>query len=453
MVTTSVPDIRGVNSAPRRTDNPIPRLSALPWIGAPRAVLSHPGQYLLNGWLRLGPVFGFRLFGMNLVAMIGPDANRLILISEREKFSHAIGYRTVTPLLGDGLLFQDGELHRRNRTLMMPAFHHGAVRGFFEVMSECAHRHATQWARAGRACMYDRFRRLTFEIMARLVLGVRGDLEIEHLSRLNDRLARGTTSFPRVHWRWTTYGKGVRARDELRAYLRGVIRERRDQPGTDALGLLMAAQTEDGEQLNEDELLEQAVILMFAGHETTTSMLTSFLLALERYSPVRSALRDEQRRVVGSGDLTADHLKDLDLLDRVLKEVERLWPPISLCQRGVVHDVEFAGYTIPAGASVVYSPWATHRLPEIFEQPDRFDPERFAPPRSEHRRTPCGLIGFGGGPRLCIGQAFALMEVKIVASLLLRGYTWDIESPDPPLRWVPTLHPRNGLPGGIVPIE
>jgi retinoid hydroxylase len=383
------------------------------------------------------------------VALIGPEAHRLIMVTQRERFSHALGYAFVRKVLGDGLLFQDGEVHRRNRTLMTPAFHQRGVQQYFEVMSDRAAAHVERWARQGRGLMYDRLRHLTFDIMARLILGVSGDVEIARLSGLNDQLAKGTVAFLRVDWPWTTFGKGLRARDALRAYLREVIRARRDTPGGDALGLLIAARDEAGAALSEDELLEQAVILMFAGHETTTSMLTSFLLALREYPAVHRRLFEEQRRVVGAGELTLDHVKELHDLDLVLKEVERLWPPISLCQRGVVEAVECAGYVLPPGTLVIYSPWVTHRLPEVFRDPDRFDPDRFAPPREEHRATPYSLAGFGGGPRLCIGQAFAQLEMKIVAALLVRRYRCELDAGDPRLRYVPTLYPRSGLPGTI----
>jgi cytochrome P450 len=411
-------------------------------------MLSDPGGYLLRGWRTCGPVFSLRLMGMKMVALIGPEANRQVLVTHRERFSHALGYAMVRKILGDGLLFQDGDVHRRNRTLMTPAFHQKGVQQYFDTMVACADAHVERWATDGPGPMYERFRHLTFEIMSTLVLGVDGDVGIERLSTLNDRLARGTSAFFRVAWPWTTYGRGIAARDALRATLRDVIRARRGRPGTDALGLLMAARDEHGDALDEDELLEQAVILMFAGHETTTSMLSSFLLALRDHPTWHDRLVAEQRRVVGDGPLRIDHLRQLTDLDLVLNEVERLWPPISLCQRGVVAPVEVHGHTLEPGTLVIYSPWVTHHLPDVFRDPDRFDPERFAPPREEHR-TPYALIGFGGGPRLCIGQAFALLEMKVIASLLLRRYRWELAADDPRLVHVPTLHPRSGLPGVV----
>jgi cytochrome P450 len=430
----------------------LPQRAGVPWVGAPWAMLSNPGAWLLDGYRAHGRVFAFRLVGMRMVALLGPDANRFVLATARERFSHGLGYALVRDILGDGLLFQDGEVHRRNRTLMTPAFHQKGVQAYFDVMADCAETHVARWAAAGPGRMYERLRHLTFEIMARLILGVDGGVELERLGRLNDVLARGTTAFLRVGWPWTTYGRGLRARDALRAYLRGVIRARRAAPGGDALGLLMAARDDDGAALDEDELLEQAVILMFAGHETTTSLLSSWLLAMRDHPHVHARLVAEQRRVVGDGPLRLEHLRALDELDRTLKEVERLWPPISLCQRGVTETVEFDGHTLSPGTLVVYSPWVTHRMADVFRDPERFDPDRFAPPREEHRATPYALVGFGGGPRLCIGQAFSLLEAKVIASLLLRRYRCDVAPGDPNLRWVPTVHPRTGLPGTVHPL-
>lgn len=427
----------------------VPSLATVPWLGQPWAFLSHPGEYLLRGYRQHGPVFRTRLFGMSLVAVLGPDANRRLLASHRDHFSHAVGYAMVRKVLGDGLLFQDGAVHARNRALMTPAFHQRAVHSYFDVMQRTAEAHVARWTRAGRGAMYERFRELTFEIMARLVLGLDGDLRLAELGALNDQLAKGSAAFLRVGWRWTTYGRGLRARDALRAYLRTVIAARRDAPGADALGLLVAARDEHGEALSEDELLDQAVILMFAGHETTTSLLTSLLMSLRDHPRVAEALVEEQRRVVGDGPLRVEHLRDLVRLDAALKEVERLLPPISLGQRGVVRDVEIGGYHLPAGTMVIFSPYVTHRLPQVYRDPDRFDPDRFLPPREEQKATPYALVGFGGGPRLCIGLAFAQLEAKIVASLLLRRCRWQLAPGPTPLRWVPTLHPLDGLPGTV----
>ncbi len=427
----------------------IQRHRGLPWLGAPRRILSHPGRYLLEGYRRFGPIFRFQLFGMEMVALIGPDANRMIMTTHRGLLSHAEGYRIVRDVLGDGLLFQDGEVHRRNRALMMPAFHQQGVAGYFDTMLEITDRHLGRWAHQGGGLALERFRDLAFEIMAQLVLGVHGDVDLARLRFLNDELARGAIFFPRIDVPVTPYGKALRALRELKEHLRKVVRARRGEPGRDALGLLIDARDESGASLSEDELVEQCVILTFAGHETTASMLTSLLVALRDHPEIAARLRDEQREVRGGAPLTSEVLDRLPLLDATLREVERMWPPISMCQRGVLEEIEFQGHRLAPGMTLTYSPWATHRIPEAFADPDRFDPERFLPPRREHRATPYALVGFGGGARLCIGQAFAVLEAKIVASLLLAEYAFEVAPGDPRFRYVPTLHPRTGLPARV----
>ena len=133
-------------------------------------------------------------------------------------------------------------------------------------------------------------------------------------------------------------------------------------------------------------------------------------------------MREEQTQVVGDNSLTLSHLKQFTLLTNILKEAERLYPPVSSFSRGVLKDIEYAGYRIPEGWLVTISPMLTHRLPELYTDPDRFDPDRFAPPREEDKKHPFALVGFGNGPHSCLGFEFAQMEMKIVLSTLLRHY-------------------------------
>ena len=144
------------------TVDELPSPRGLPLLGHVREVLRHPGRFLLDGYFAYGPIFRFRVFGIEIVAMLGADANRLILAGARECFSHAEGYAMTRAVLGDGLLFQDGEVHRRNRTLMTPAFHAKGVQRYFDTMSDLAREHLARWAGEGEAPMYERFRRLTF---------------------------------------------------------------------------------------------------------------------------------------------------------------------------------------------------------------------------------------------------------------------------------------------------
>jgi cytochrome P450 len=153
----------------------------------------------------------------------------------------------------------------------------------------------------------------------------------------------------------------------------------------------------------------------------------------------------EQEQVVGDGPLALEHLKQFPLLDRILREVERLHPPAPGGFRGVVEPFEYGGYRIPAGWTVMYSIVWTHQMRELWHAPDRFDPDRCLPPRSEGKQ-PFALIGFGAGPRVCVGLAFAQMQMRIIVSHLLRTYRFELVpgqsfTPVP----VPTKMPKDGL--------
>ena len=202
------------------------------------------------------------------------------------------------------------------------------------------------------------------------------------------------------------------------------------QESQDFLGLLLAAVDEDGNRLSEDEVIDQALMVLFAGHENPAMLISWLMFELDAHPEWLARLRAEQDQVVGAGPLTLSHLKEFTQMSYALKEVERLYPPVQNMSRGVVKDIEYAGYLIPAGWYVDVSPLVTHRLPEIYADPDRFDPDRFAPPREEDKKHPFALVGFGSGPHGCLGFQFALMEMKIILSKLLRNYDWKV-TPEP----------------------
>jgi cytochrome P450 len=455
-----------------RPGKDIPRLEpgGPPWLGRGLSIAKHPGALLLDGYHRYGPIFRYRTFGMNLVALIGPEANELIMFSARESFSHEGGYEVLQPVMGKNLLTIDGEAHRSRRLLMNQGFGPTAVREYFGLMVQLTKEHVERWPRSGVEPMFERMARLTFDVMARLILGTRGgDAELDRLSKLARDFSNGT-AFAQVPLPFSPYWKGLKARKELTRYVKGVLVERRHNPGSDVLGRLIEAWKEDS--FTQDDLIEEIIMVMFAGHEPSTSLLTSFILALGRQPQLMRELEAEQLEVVGDGELRVEHLARLPKLDAMFKEIERFWPPIPMQLRKVVKPVEFGGYSIPVGTRVVGSPWASHRLDEAFRDPGVFDPSRFdGGPRDRRNESPTEsagggpgsgtsakeerqhkkpyLIGFGGGARLCIGRGFARQHAMVVASALLRNYSIELETCRPKLDYFPILQPKCGLPGRV----
>jgi len=429
-----------------KTDNkpPLPPGSlGLPFIGEPPRLLEL--EYLMEQYARYGPVFKTRVLGRNIAVFMGPEANRFVLQTGMKYFSWRGGWPpTFKELLGESLFVQDGEEHRQKRKLITPAFHRQALHNYLTTMDETAQRYVAKWERLGRFAWLDENKQYTFEVASTLLTGSRPGDDIERLSQLFVTLTRGFVTVP-LRWPWTPYGKALRAREELLKYIDGAIENRRQHPTNDALSLLVQTRDEDGNALTNEELQAQTLLLLFAGHETSASMLTSLMMTLPAHPHVLTKLRAEQDAIRQGDTLTMDELRQMTYLEWVLKEVERMYPPVPAGFRRVEETFTFNGYTIPEGWTALYPINVAHRDPAIYTEPDTFDPERFSPERNESS-VPFSLVGFGGGARVCVGYAFAQLEMKILIAHLLRHYTWELV-PDQNLNMIyrPTLFPKDGM--------
>ena len=227
-----------------------------------------------------------------------------------------------------------------------------------------------------------------------------------------------------------------------------IRRRRRSGPGDsfDILGLLLEATDEDGSRLSDQEVRDQAITLMFAGHDTTTSTISFLLYELARNPSEREKLIAEQDDVLDGMAPDAMTLeKGMPRLEMVMDETLRLYPPAWIGPRRAIEDFEFAGHEVKAGSYVNYCSWASHRLPHVFEDPEAFVPERFT--RERKTALPRGAyIPFGGGTRICIGKRFGQTEVKAIATAILQRYRLElIPGRTMHVRQMPTLSPEGGL--------
>jgi cytochrome P450 len=243
--------------------------------------------------------------------------------------------------------------------------------------------------------------------------------------------------------------RAIAARRALDALVRAEIEERRRRgdPGRGVLGLLLAATDDAGAPLPTGVVRDQAVTLLFAGHDTTTTTFTFLLYELGRNPVARQVVEDELDEVVGRR-LTSPGALDgraLPALERALKETLRCYPPAWVGPRRTTRDVTLAGVKVPAEIGVQYSSWATHHLPQLYPDPFRFDPDRFLPEREA--ALPRGAyIPFGGGSRMCLGKRFGEYELRALAAVLLTRVRFDPCSSRPPtVATTPTLGPKGGL--------
>ncbi|MDZ4769930.1 MAG: cytochrome P450 [Chloroflexota bacterium] len=429
--------------------HPLPPGSfGLPVLGETIQFISNPG-YLAERFAQYDtPIVRTHILFKPTAVMRGAEATRFILQTGFDHFTWGDGWPiTFREILGQSLFLQDGAEHRQKRRLLMPAFHREALRNYLSVMETTTRRYLARWEAMGEFAWFIENKQLTFEIASTLLMGTTHDdqSQIASLSRDFTALTAGLTSLP-ANLPFAPYGKALRARDRILAHIESAIAARQVNPTHDALSLLIQTRDEDGNALDPIELKAQALLLLFAGHETTTSMITSFCMAMAQHPDVWARAREEQLALNLGDDLQFDDFKAMPYLEQILKEVERMYAPVAGGFRGVVKPFEFGGYHVPAGWRVLYNIPAAHHDPAIYSEPSRFDPDRFSSARAEGSRTPFSLVGFGGGARVCIGYAFAQLEMKVVASYLLRFHTWELlPGQDLGFRTQPTLHPIDGL--------
>ncbi len=363
-----------------------------------------------------------------MIFLVGPDANRFVFHTQREAFSHDRGWTPIIgDLMGQGLLNQDGATWARSRKLWNPAFTTAYMETYLPVIQRIVAQHTASWLERREVDLFAEARAITFHVAATALAGVERNAEVERLRELfyvllpRNPLSGNPDEY--ADYERLAYA----AKQELDALLLDLIQSRRASPAQqahDVLGLIVHARDEDGVALTDEEVLAHLYILLVAGHETTTILgaWTLYLLATQPAERQRVTAELAESAPDSGQPLSVEAARNLHYLDRFIRETGRLHSPVQNVPRGVVAPVEFAGYTLPVGTSVRLALAATHRLPNIFAEPERFDPDRFAPARAEDRNTPYGLVTFGGGSRLCIGINFANIEVKALAVEVLRSF-------------------------------
>jgi retinoid hydroxylase len=340
------------------------------------------------------------------VCLVGPEANRFVLHTGREHFSHDAGWTPVIGApLGKGLLNMDPPEHTSHRKLWNPAFTAKAMEAYVPVIEQVIAERTRFWPEHGVIDVLHEAREITFSAAAFALAGFASGPQVEQLR-------------PLFFW-WAEPDRRDRILLDLIAERRAGLQHEQPQ---DVLGKIVAARDENGQPLSDEQILAHVNILLVAGHETTTTLSAWTLYLLATMPTYRRRIEAELEALLGDGPIGVEALRRTPQLDNFIKEVGRLYPPVITVPRGVVRPVSFGGYLLPVGTNVRLALGASHLLPHVFAEPQRFNPDRFVEPHEEDRRTPYGLITFGGGPRMCIGINFAQIETKALAAYVLRNY-------------------------------
>lgn len=420
----------------------------LPVVGHTLELLRDPRAFFERRKQRYGDVFMARVLGMQLVSLVGAEANRWIFANE-DKVLRNRWTGAVRKLLGaDALSLLVGEAHRARRRVLAPHFRRAGLSPLCEPIAEVTRVHLRAWAEAGgETVAVDRVRRIAFEIAARTVFGEVERLDLRALSVDFHAWVQGMFVPVAVALPGTTFGRAMAARKRLFSSIEAEVERRAAPParGPDVLSTLLDVRDEQGRALPRSTIVDEIQLLMFAGHDTTVTALTNLLLHLCQHPEALSRARAEQDEHADA-PLTLERLRAMPYLDAVIRESMRLVPPVGGAFRELTHDVEYGGFALRKGFTVSVNPGGVQGDARWWDEPARFDPERWLPERAEQDRHPFSYIPFGGGPRKCLGEHFAMLEMQIVLALLLRGYTWAlVEGQDLGYTFFPFPRPRSGL--------
>jgi cytochrome P450 len=367
----------------------------------------------------------------NLYCVFHPDGVRQVLSGSRQAYSKGNRfYRQIAATFGWGLLTTEGEVWERQRRLVQPLFTRKTINSYSDLMAEEAAALADRWAGSRTVDANADMVRLTLRVVGRSIFGADVGRAAQVLNwafpvlnRYTYRRAVSPVATP-SSWPTPDNRRAARAKQAVYEAIDEMVeRRRRDgADGEDLLSRLLSARDpETGGAMDAQEVRDQALIFLLAGHETTSTALTFTLHLLGRHPDEQALVCDEVDAALDGRPPGVDDLPALERTAMAIKEAMRLYPPAYATGRLLHADDEIGGYHIPAGSFVVVAQWATHRHPQFWPDPERFDPTRFTAER-EAERHPCAYFPFGRGPRSCIGGHFAMLESVIAVAALVQRY-------------------------------
>jgi cytochrome P450 len=404
----------------------------LPYIGNLLSLRRDPLGYLQQLQRTYGTMATLHLGRMPVVALFRPEHVRYVLIEHPGNFSNSGIPQQDESLANEGLLTIDGEKHRQQRRAVQPAFHKKVVEGYATIIEQYTQELLKTWHPGDTVDLSRAMQELTLRIVSKSLFNVDLSRQLAALGDAFNSMIGSQTSMAedilniRIDNPITGYGKRRAAMRQLDMLIYTLIAQRRAtiQEQSDVLSMLMSGFSGDPEepQLNEKQMHDHILTFLAAGHETTAILVVWTVYLLAQYPELRAKLQDELRTVLGGRAATVDDFSKLPYLDWVLNESLRLYPPAWMQLRFVSKEFELDGVHFPVGTLVMLSQWVIQRLPEFWEEPELFRPERWDPANGQ--RVPSGAyFPFGGGPRICIGMPFAQLEAKMILVSLLQQYT------------------------------
>jgi cytochrome P450 len=420
------------------------------WLFGP--LNDNPLEYFTKLARDYGDVAGIRVLNFGSIFINHPDTIEEVLIANARKYSKGHVLRANRHVFGDGLLTSEGEFWLRQRRLVQPAFHRARIASYAATMVEYTQRMLEGW-RGGEECdAHQEMMRLTLRIVGKTLFDADVEHDAQEVGKSLELLLEIGANFRRTifvpHWLPTPTNLRVKREvAQIEKILYRIIGKRRalGRDAGDLLSMLLAAQDEDGSRMTDKQLRDEAITLFLAGHETTASTLSWTWWLLAQNPAVEARLHSELDAVLGDRAPAVEDLPNLPYTGHVISESLRLYPAAWGLARLAVEDHEIAGYPVKKGMGVAMAQWVVHRDPRWYDAPEQFRPERWQGDLA--RRLPrFAYFPFGGGPRQCIGNGFALMEAALILATIARKFRLRPVANHPvvPLASI-TLRPRHGL--------
>jgi len=400
-----------------------------------------------------GPVVDIQLLFEPYCLVVDPALIQQALtqgnsVMHKDRFTHQL-----SRVMGQGLVTSEGELWRKQRKLVSHAFTPRRIRTYGDSMVAATRRSLAQWSDGDEVDIHASMAELTLDVVGRTLFDadVRGDArEVgTALQVFSDFYGDVLESpFAPPNW-WPTprmarFRKGIRDVDRI---LGDIIQDRRQsgEDRGDLLSALLQAQDDDGGGMSDKQLRDECVTLFLAGHETTSLALANTFYLLSQHPEIERRVHAEVVEVLGDRTATSEDVKLLEYTERAIKESMRLYPPVYATGRLLLEDYELGGYTIKKGTNLLFVQWVTHRHPDYFPNPLEYDPDRWRPERAQTIRK-YAYFPFGGGPRICIANHFAMMEGVLLLATIIRDYRLELVSGETlELKPSVTLRPAQGL--------
>lgn len=412
-----------------------------------------PRAYTRRMYDRYGPVYRHNILFRDQVTLIGPEAHEFFFMDRDRALSSEQGWMPfLKDLFPRGLMLLDFEEHRAHRKIMGVAFKPPAMRHYCETLDARIPGYVAQWGEMGRFRFYDAIKAMTLDLATEAFLGIAPGPETAAVNRaLSDMVAASMAIF-RKPWPFTLYGRGVAGRRFMCDFLGRLIPARRGAAGSDTFTQLCNATDESGQGFTDQQIIDHMNFLWMAAHDTITSSVTTLVYELGRHPEWQEKLARECEALGSGGHLAYDDLGHLELVEWAFKEALRLNAPVPALPRMTIRDTHFGGYDLPAGTLVGVSPTFVHRMPELWPEPERFDPLRFSEAGGVRERHKFAWVPFGGGAHMCLGLHFAYMQAKLILYHLLRHGRIALDGPGyrADFQIMPLTKPRDGLPVRLV---